>query len=255
MKRIIITVLLCIGQSAALFAASPQDSTITLGSNSPMDTIDFRNIHLPPVSVFLEAAKNYADVKVYDAKVKEEELMLKISRNEWLKYFRLQGSYQYGSTNAYLLQDADSSYPNPVINSRSTNTQSWYNVGVMVAVPLDDIFNRKKKNEVSRTRIQQSEYEKTRVLEERQIRILETYNEIIKNMALLKVKAESMALYNAQMQISERDFVNGQIDVITLSLERARRTQAMITYQESRASLHNAVTILEMLTNIKIIQD
>lgn len=38
-----------------------------------------------------------------------------------------------------------------------------------------------------------------------------------------------------------------------LSMERGRRSGAVISYQEGRATLHNAVTLLEMLTNIKII--
>ena len=61
------------------------------------------------------------------------------------------------------------------------------------------------------------------------------------------------ALYNAQMKISEQDFINGKIDITALSLERGRRSSAVITYQEGRAALHNAVTLLEMLTNVKII--
>jgi hypothetical protein len=56
-----------------------------------------------------------------------------------------------------------------------------------------------------------------------------------------------------QMKISEQDFINGKIDITALSLERGRRSSAVITYQEGRAALHNAVTLLEMLTNVKII--
>ena len=48
-------------------------------------------------------------------------------------------------------------------------------------------------------------------------------------------------------------FINGKIDIISLSMERGRRSGAVISYQEGRATLHNAVTLLEMLTNIKII--
>ncbi|MEG1937292.1 MAG: transporter, partial [Rikenellaceae bacterium] len=78
--------------------------------------------------------------------------------------------------------------------------------------------------------------------------------EVNKHLYILKVKADAIALYDAQMKISENDFVNGRINIIDLSLERSRRSTAMVTFQESRAALYNAVTLLEMLTKVKIIQ-
>ncbi len=71
--------------------------------------------------------------------------------------------------------------------------------------------------------------------------------------AEMKVTKRESALYNAQMKISEQDFINGKIDITTLAMERGRRSGAVISYQEGRATLHNAVTLLEMLTNVKII--
>lgn len=208
-------------------------------------------IDLPAVGVFLEAARSYADVKYYEAKLRENELLLKISRKEWLKYFRVQGNYQYGTTNSLLTESADIN-PNEV--RFRGQTQDWYNIGVTLAIPLDDIFNRKNRNDVARARVDQSKYEQATSLEKRQMIILEAYNEVVKNLELLKINAESVALYDAQMRISEKDFSNGRIDIITLSLERGRRSEANIKYQTSRAALNNAVSILELLTQIKIIK-
>ena len=42
--------------------------------------------------------------------------------------------------------------------------------------------------------------------------------------------------------------------IISLSLERARRSGAVTSYAEARVSLHNAIILLEMLTNVKIIK-
>ncbi|MGL4292538.1 MAG: TolC family protein, partial [Bacteroidales bacterium] len=55
-----------------------------------------------------------------------------------------------------------------------------------------------------------------------------------------------------QMRISEQAFINGKIDIISLSLERGRRSAAIVSYQEGKAALQNAITRLEMLTNVKI---
>ena len=74
----------------------------------------------------------------------------------------------------------------------------------------------------------------------------------IPQLAVLKAKSDAAALYNAQMKISEQDFINGKISIIELSLERSRRSSAVVSYQEGRAALHNAITLLEMLTNVKV---
>ncbi|GAB1360260.1 TolC family protein [Porphyromonadaceae bacterium] len=226
-------------------------TTDTLLSSMQYLEIDYENIQLPPVSVFLEAAKSYSDVKYYEQRQREIESVLKVSKKEWLKYIRLQGSYQYGTNNTYLMQTGEI---NPNDPRFTTSTQNWYNVGAIVSIPLDDLFSRKNKNDVYRSQMEQSKYELERALENRQIIILEAYNEVTKQLTLLKMNAESVALYDAQMPISERDFANGRIDIIALSLERARRTEANVRYQTSRASLHNAVTILEMLTKVKILR-
>lgn len=217
----------------------------------PYGELDFENIELPPISVFLSAAHNYADVKLYEEKKREEEELLSISKKQWLNYLRLQGTYQYGTNNTYLLQTGEIS---PVDPRHSTNTQNFYNAGVVLSIPLDDLFSRKDKNDAARSRVNQSKYELERALESRQLLILEAYNEVMKHQILLKVNAESVALYDAQMRISERDFANGRIDIIALSLERGRRTDANIKYQTSRSALLNAVSILEMLTKIKVVQ-
>lgn len=231
-----------------LTATAAADS---VAAADPFD-IDLEKIVLPPVSVFLEAAKDYADVKIFDSKVKEESANFKQTRRSWLSYFRIQGNYQYGTNYNYLTQVGDM-IPTGVVNS-TTNNQSFYNIGVVLSIPLDDLASRKHKNVASRARIEQAQYEAERALENRQLVILEAYNEVVKHLSILKVKAEAVALYDAQMQISEADYVKGRISIIDLSLERARRSDAMVKYQESRAALHNAVTLLEMLTKIKIIK-
>ena len=57
------------------------------------------------------------------------------------------------------------------------------------------------------------------------------------------------------MKISENNFIQGAIDIISLSLERARRTGAVTNYEQSRVTLHNSIVLLEMLTNVKVITD
>ena len=74
-------------------------------------------------------------------------------------------------------------------------------------------------------------------------------------MSRTKAIAVTAALYNAQTKILENDFIQGKIEISTLSIERARRTGAVTSYEQARVTLHNSVILLEMLTNIKIIKE
>ena len=103
--------------------------------------------------------------------------------------------------------------------------------------------------------IEQQQYVQEEVMEERRLRILEAYNAVTEQLSTIRAKAESAAMYNAQMKISENDFIQGLIDLKSLSLERARRTGAVTNYEQSRVALHNSIVLLEMLTNVKIIKE
>ena len=103
--------------------------------------------------------------------------------------------------------------------------------------------------------IEQLQYTQEEVMEERRLRVLEAYNAVTEQMSTIKAKAETAALYNAQTKILENDFIQGKIEISTLSIERARRTGAVTSYEQARVTLHNSVILLEMLTNIKIIKE
>ena len=157
----IFSILSAIAQKKKTYFDKATTVEVTSGSDSIQAMLDdYERIQLPPLSVFLESVYDHPSIKIYEAKKDEANAEMKVTKREWLDYFRVYGQYQYGR----LVQ-----------------------------------------------------------------------------------------LYNAQMKISEQDFINGKIDITTLAMERGRRSGAVISYQEGRATLHNAVTLLEMLTNVKII--
>ena len=118
-----------------------------------------------------------------------------------------------------------------------------------------DALVRSLKLKDYRYQIEQLQYMQEDVMEERRLKVLEAYNAVTEQLATIKAKAETAALYNAQMKISENNFIQGAIDIIALSLERARRTGAVTNYEQSRVALHNSIVLLEMLTNVKVITD
>lgn len=235
---------------------SDKATTVEVTAMANSDSIqaildDYERVQLPPLSVFLQSVYDHPSVKIYEAKREEANAEMKISRREWLNYFRIYGQYQYGRI---VQLSSTETVDDPLLTTTSLGSnKSTYSAGLSISIPFGDLTNRKQKIRAKKAHFRQLDYEYEMSIEERKLKILEAYNNVLQSLATLKAKSDAAALYNAQMKISEQDFINGKIGIAELSIEKGRRTNAIILYQEGRTALHNAVTLLEMLTNVKII--
>lgn len=243
MKQILITLFLIINTLHSFGQNETNTETIQEMLNNS------EKVELPPLSVFLASVYEHPTIQIYNARRDEELATLKETQSKWLNYFRISGMYQYGMVSA-LSKDSGTE---DLLYSFNSKAQNQYNIGMALSIPIGDLFGQKHRVNAQKARLRQIEYLYETSIEERKLKILEAYNQVVEQLATLKAKSDAAALYNAQMKISEQDFINGKIDIISLSLERSRRSGAVVSYQEGRAALHNAITLLEMLTNVKII--
>lgn len=224
----------------------------TIGMVSQNVPIEIEDMKLPPLSVFLDAVVENATVKRAQSQVEQTKNEYRLQKRDWWNYLRLNGMYSYGRYN--VVGNASDEFT-PVYQTTMSSAQHNFNVGASVSVPVGDLINRSIKLKKYKYDIEQLQYTQEEVMEERRLKILEAYNAVTEQLATIRAKAETAALYNAQMKISENNFIQGKIDIITLSLERARRSGAVTNYEQSRVALHNSIILLEMLTNVKIIKD
>nr|WP_302830778.1 TolC family protein [uncultured Bacteroides sp.] len=213
---------------------------------------ELERLQLPPLSVFLDAVTENATVKRAQSQVEQVKNEYRLQKRDWWNYFKLNGAYSYGRYN--ILSNNSDEYT-PMYQTSMASAQHNFNVGASVGVSIGDLVNRPLKLKKYKYDIEQLQYTQDEVMEERRLRVLEAYNSVTEQLATIKAKAENAALYNAQMKISENNFIQGKIDIITLSLERARRSAAVVNYEQSRVALHNSIILLEMLTNVKIIKE
>lgn len=226
-----------------------QSTVETLTQGIP---VELEQLELPPLSVFLDAVVENATVKRARSEVEETENEYRLQKRDWWDYIKISGMYSYGRYN--ILSNASDEYT-PMYQTSMASAQHNFNAGANLSIPLGGIVNRKLKLKKYRYDIEQLKYTQEEVMEERRLRVLEAYNAVTEQLATIRAKAETAALYNAQMKISEYNFIQGKIDIITLSLERGRRSGAVTIYEQSRVQLHNSIILLEMLTNVKIIKE
>jgi outer membrane protein TolC len=224
-----------------------------LGISVQSSTSEEENkFELPPLSVFLDAVTENATVKKARSQVEQQKNEYRIEKRNWLNYFRLNGNYSYGKYN--ILSNASDEYT-PMYQTSMSNAQQNFNVGASVSVGIGDLVNRPLKLKSYKYNIEQLQYVQDEVMEERKLKILEAYNAVTEQLATIKAKAETAALYNAQMKICEYNFINGTLNITELAFERSKRSGAVTAYEQSRVALHNAIILLEMLTNVKIIKE
>ena len=222
----------------------------TMGLITKNAPIEIEKLELPPLSVFLDAVVENATVKRAQSQVEQVKTKYRLEKRNWWNYFRLSGMYSYGRYN--VIGNASDEFT-PMYQTTMSSAQHNFNVGANVGISLGDIINRPLKLKDYRYQIEQLQYTREEVMEDRRLLVLEAYNAVTEQLATIRAKAETAALYNAQMKISENNFIQGKMDIISLSLER--RAGAVTSYEQSRVALHNSIVLLEMLTNVKIIKE
>lgn len=213
---------------------------------------ELEKLELPPLSVFLDAAAEHATIKTAQLEIDEAVNELSLQKRDWWNWFRVSAGYSYGRTN--VLSNSSNEYT-PLYQTTMASAQHSYNVGGSFGFSFGDIINRKKTLKKYKFAIEKMKYNKEIALEERRMSIVESYNEVTVQLATIRAKAETAALYNAEMKMAEYEFIQGTMSVGSLAIERGRRAGAVVAYEEARVSLHNAITMLEMLTNVKIVKD
>lgn len=211
---------------------------------------DYMEFDIPPLSVLFESAKASPILGYYEKKKEADESLMKTEQKKWLNYVKVVGGYQYGVIGN---NSAFSDTNTPLFYQYSDNKQNWYNVGVSVSIPLDDLFDRKNRVKKQRLEMQATEYEKEKWYDEQKLRIVEVYTLAIKELALLKIKSEALIFAEAQLKLSENDFINNIITVQELNRQKSMHTVAATEYEETRAQLNYALLQLEILAKTKII--
>lgn len=227
-----------------------EKNTLNVMSQNVPEEIE--TMTLPPLSVFLDAVVENATVKRAQSAIEQAQNELSLQKRDWWNLIRINVNYSYGKYN--MIGNTSSEYT-PIYQTAMSSAQHNYNLGAGIAIPLGEFTNRKKKLKKFKYDIEQLQYTKEEIIESRQLMILEAYNNVTQLLSTIQAKAETAALYNAQMKIMEYNFVQGKLDIASLAVERGRRSSAVTAYAEARVELHNAIVLLEMLTSVKIINE
>ena len=239
--------------SVQLANAQYNDSGISAGffDASEGSTIDFSKFHLPPLAVLLENAKSNPQILSLAKAQEIAQAEVSKQKRHIFSYVHGHASYGYGKTDMW--GNNSSNLSSNMIYQFQGSEQSYWNVGVNLAVPLEDILDlkaavKRKKLEVDAARIK-----KDIAYDQLKLQIVTLYVKITNDLVALKTASENAAIYQGAGQLTQEQFHNGEMSIAQFPLTKARENGAVNAYQQMQTSITTDIVTLEILTHTPII--
>ena len=122
--------------------AQYNNSGISAGffDSSENSTINFSNFHLPPLAVLFENAKQNPQILTLEKAQEIAQAEVAKQKRHIFSYVTGHASYSYGKSDMW---GQNSSGYNMILQQYQGSEQSYWNVGVNLAIPVEDILDLK----------------------------------------------------------------------------------------------------------------
>ena len=235
-------------QAYAQFAESGISAGFFDSSNEK--DINFSEFHLPPLSVLLENAKSSPTILSLEKARQIAQAEVAKQRRHIFSYVTGHASYSYGKTDMW---GNNSSTMAPVIYQFQGSKQNYWNVGVNLAVPLEDILDlgaavKRKKLEVDQAIIQ-----KDIAYDQLKLQIAGLFVKITNNLVSLKTLGEAAAAYQGAGALTREEFENGNMAIEDYAYTKLRESGQVVSYQALQTEITTDILTLEILTHTPIL--
>ena len=235
-------------------AQTADDSGISAGffDSSEEKDINFSEFKLPPLAVLFENAKQNPNI-LHLAKQQE------IAQAEVVKQKKHIFSYVSGHASAsYGMSDIWSGaqgtgYGTGMVWQPHASEQSYWNVGVNVSVPLEDILDLGHSVKRKRLVVEDAQITKDAAYDELKLQIVTLYIKITNNLTALKTAGENAAAYQGASSLNEVEFHHGNMEIEDYAYTGLHGQSAVDTYQALLTQITTDIVTLEILTHTPII--
>ena len=241
------------GVSSVSFAQSFDDSGIAAGffDSSTEKTINFSEFHLPPLAVLFENAKATPQVMSLQKAQEIAEAEVAKQKRHIFSYLTGHASYSYGVSDMW--GNSSSSYNTLQMLQFRGSEQSYWNVGVNLAVPVEDILDLGAAVKRKRLEVDQAIYTKDLQYDQLKLQIASLYTKITTGLIILKTASENAAIYQGAGALNLEDFHNGNMSIEDFAYTKAREDGAVTSYQNQQASIITDILTLEIITHTPIL--
>lgn len=238
--------------TASMSYAQYNNSGISAGffDSSENATINFSTFHLPPLAVLYENAKQNPQILSLAKAQEIAQAEVAKQKRHIFSYVTGHASYSYGKADMW---GQNSSSYNMILQQYQGSEQSYWNVGINFAVPLEDILDltasvKRKKLEVDQARIQ-----KDLAFDELKKQIATLYINITNNLVALKTSSEASAIYQGAGALNQEDFHQGNMSIEDFAYTKLHEISVVQGYQQLQTQITTDIITLEILTHTPIL--
>lgn len=248
-KSLLLSTLICISNS---IFAQYIDSGISAGffDSSETSTINFSKFHLPPLAVLFENAKSNPQILELGKAQEIAQAEVAKQKRHIFSYVRGHASYSYGKTDMW---GNNSSTYNQMIYQFQGSEQNYWNVGVNLSVPLEDILDLGASVKRKRLLVEQAQIRKDLAYDQLKLQIASLYIKITNALVALKTASENAAIYQGAGALNQEDFHQGNMEIGDFAYTKLREETAVRRYQELQTQITTDIITLEILTHTPII--
>ncbi len=226
------------GISAGFFDASEES------------TINFSNFHLPPLAVLFENAKQNPRILTLEKAQELAKAEVAKQKRHIFSYVTGHASYSYGKSDMW--GQSSSSY-NLVLQQFQGSEQNYWNVGVNVAVPLEDILDLTAAVKRKRIEADMAMYSKDIEYENLKREIATLFIKITNQLVTLKTAGEAAAAYQGAGALNLEDFHQGNMSIEDYAWTKKHEMGEVSTYQALQTAITTDIITLELLSHTPIL--
>jgi hypothetical protein len=241
------------GVSNVSFAQSFDDSGIAAGffDSSSEKSVNFSEFHLPPLAVLFENAKATPQVMSLQKAQEIAEAEVAKQKRHIFSYLTGHASFSYGVSDMW--GQNSSSYYTMQLLQFTGKEQRYWNVGVNLAVPVEDILDLGAAVKRKKLEVDQAIYKKDYQYDQLKLQIATLYASITNSLISLKTAGENAAIYQGAGALNLEDFHNGNMNIEDFAYTKLREESAVSKYQELQTKVITEILTLEIITHTPIL--
>ena len=256
-KRLLL-LLPVIGISTMTYAQSLDESGISAGffDSSDESSLNFSSFHLPPLSVLFENAKQNPQILSMEKSEQLAKAEIAKQKRHIFSYVKAHASYSYGKTDVYgQMTNNQTGTMNfvPIFESKNGTEQSYWNVGVNLNIPLEDILDWAPSIKRKRLEAEKARLDKDIKFEELKLQISTLYAKITNTLVTLKTASEGAAAYQGAGALNQEDFNQGNMSIEDYAWTKLHELDVVKQYQLLQTEIMTDIITLEIISRTPII--
>ena len=242
--------IICLTSTTAL--AQFNESGISAGffDSSNEKDINFSEFHLPPLAVLFENAKTNPQILSLEKARELAQAEVAKQKRHIFSYVTGHASYSYGIGDMW--GNSSSGYTQTILQYQGTK-QSYWNIGVNLAIPIEDILDLTAAVKRKRIDVEKAVIDKDLAYDQLKLQIATLFIKITNNLVSLKTLGEAAAAYQGAGALTREDFENGNLDIAAYADTKRFESGQVSGYQSLQTTIITDILTLEILTHTPII--